>query len=64
MGRAWTQVTDVKSFLSARGNVRTGSHRMTGKTLHWPYCVQCGLVWLKNDVTRRAMKSPCVWEDD
>lgn len=64
MAKEWSRVTNVSAFLASKGTKRTGSHRFTGKTLHWPYCVQCRLILLKNEVTRRAAKAPCVWEDD
>ena len=43
---------------------RRGPHAFTRKILNWPYCVHCGLVLLKNDVSRRAAKHQCEWEDD
>lgn len=63
--KSWTQVHDVREFLSRTGNrrIREG-HTLDGRVAHWPYCIHCGLVALKNDVTRRALKNKCVtWED-
>ena len=42
---------------------RTGPHRFTERVCHWPYCSRCGLVLLRNDVSRRAAGQPCVWEE-
>ena len=47
-----------------RGVRRSGSHRMTKRILHWPYCSNCKLMALRNDVTRRALRAPCVWWED
>ncbi len=44
-----------------------GPHQMSGviKRMPWPYCRRCGLVALRNDATRRALKEQCeTWEDD
>lgn len=36
------------------------SHKTDPKGLqHWLYCRQCGLVYLRNDVTRKEMRKPC-----
>ncbi len=37
----------------------TGPHSMTCKLLNWWFCSRCGLVSLKNDVTRRALRAGC-----
>jgi hypothetical protein len=60
----WEPVTDVHEFLNQRGNKRVrDGHSLKGRILHWPYCEHCGLIALKNDVTRRALKAQCVvWE--
>jgi len=29
----------------------------------WEYCRKCGLLYLKNDVTRKAIKAPCPSDD-
>lgn len=61
----YKRVDDVRAFLSRKGNVRTGVHNFSQrKILHWPYCANCGLALLKNDVSRRAARAPCRWEDD
>lgn len=59
----WKAVKDVGAFLNERGTFRTGPHRMDKKILHWSYCRNCGLIALKNDATRKALKVPCRWED-
>lgn len=47
---------------------RTGAHRLTGtfgkkSRVAYRYCVQCGIVNLRNDATRKALRKPCVWEE-
>lgn len=54
----------VKSGEVRAGARRRGPHAMTGKVLHWPYCKRCGLVGLKNDITRAALRRECEWEED
>lgn len=44
--------------------MRRGPHQMTQKLLHWRYCARCGLLNLKNDSTRRALKRECVTEEE
>ena len=46
----------------AKAKVRRGPHVMTKrlKRLPWPYCARCGLVALKNDASRAALKRECV----
>ncbi len=44
---------------------RRGAHAMTRgfKRLPWRFCAHCGLMNLKNEATRQALKRPCeVWE--
>lgn len=36
------------------------AHRFDKKVMHWWYCSGCGLVALRNDVTRRSMSKPCI----
>lgn len=43
---------------------RRGPHSFTKKICNWPYCSKCGLVALKNDVSRRAVKAECQWMED
>lgn len=59
-------VADVRAFLAEQGRKVTGAHSMTGvlKRMPWPYCKRCGLIALRNDATRKALREPCVtWED-
>ena len=60
MTEAWQQVRDVRAFLAERGSRRERPHAFTKRVCSWPYCKHCGLVALKNEVTRRAMSAPCV----
>ena len=40
-------------------------HNFKGRICGKAYCVQCGLIWLNNDATRKAVKQLCdVGEDD
>ncbi len=35
------------------------------KQLSWPVCKFCGLVYLKNELTRQAIRVGCwLWEDE
>ena len=59
---------EARAFLAQRGNRHVGEHAMKGRIgkkppLPWVFCTNCGLLNLKNDVTRRALRAPCVWED-
>lgn len=49
---------------SSKAKLRRGPHSMTKKILHWAYCSRCGLVALKNDATRRALRAECVTLED
>lgn len=51
---------EMREFLSMKGIKSVGVHSMTRTIFHWPYCSRCGLLALKNDVTRRALRGPCV----
>ena len=55
---------EVRAFMTNKGTVRRGVHAFTRKICHWPYCAHCGLVALKNDVSRKAAKAACEYEDD
>ena len=44
--------------------IKRGPHSLTKRICHWAYCSRCGLVALKNDVTRRALKKECVTEEE
>ncbi len=46
-----------------KGTVRRGPHQMTKRILHWPYCARCGLVALKNEASRQALRRECVTEE-
>ena len=54
---------EKRAWLNEKGNRRTGPHALTRKIMHWLYCARCGLVALKNDATRKALKAPCAWEE-
>lgn len=59
----WHRVENVADFLNQGRTIR-GVHSFAKKVLHWPYCAHCGLVMLKNDVSRRAVKGACVRLED
>ena len=55
---------DQRDFLKTRGTKRVRPHQMSKKILAWAYCANCGLMALKNDVSRTAVSKQCVtWED-
>lgn len=56
----WKQVSDVRAFLADKGTKRVREHAFTKKVCHWSCCGQCGLLLLKNDATRKAVKAKCV----
>jgi hypothetical protein len=66
MAREWTTIPahDVRAFLSRQGNKSVGVHALKPlRPLHWPVCSRCGLIALKNERTRKALKAACVvWE--
>jgi len=55
--------SEKKQWLLARGTRRRGVHNFSRKISHWPFCSNCGLVALKNDVSVRAAKAQCEWEE-
>lgn len=59
----WKQVGNVGEFLAEKGSKRSGPHRMTKQIVSWWYCANCGLIALKNDVSCKAVKAKCIWED-
>lgn len=52
-----------REWLNAKGQWRTGPHIMKRRVCHWLACTRCGLVQLKNDVSRKAVSKPCRWEE-
>jgi hypothetical protein len=41
------------------------THRTSDKPLvKWYYCLKCGLVYLRNEVTSKAMRQGCEAKDD
>lgn len=60
----WTRVEDVKGFLASKGQRSVGVHQMRhAKRISWPLCSRCGLLALRNDATRKALREPCVIEE-
>lgn len=60
----WERVTNIRAFMDSRGQRSVGVHQMRSvKRLPWPYCSRCGLLALRNDATRKAMREACVVEE-
>jgi len=59
----WHRVEDVRAFLAQKGRRSVGTHQLTKRILHWPYCARCGLVALKNQATAKELSKPCVVEE-
>lgn len=63
----WTTLapSEVREFLSRKGQRREGTHAFKQhKRIPWPMCRHCGLLALRNEATRRAMRAKCItWED-
>lgn len=62
----WYRTKDeVRAFLALKGKERRGPHSpKMRRGIPWPVCSHCGLVWLKNDLTRAAIKAVCVTIED
>ncbi len=54
---------DARAFITSKGTKHVGTHVMKEQLLHWRFCSNCGLLNLKNEVTRLAMRKACVWYD-
>lgn len=39
-------------------------HAFTFSILNWHVCSRCGLIFLKNDATRKAANKPCPGRED
>lgn len=60
----WHRVQDVKAFMESRGQRTVAEHSMRSiKRLSWPVCARCGLLALRNDATRKALREKCVVEE-
>lgn len=58
----WHQETpeeraEYQRWLSRR--IVRAPHAMTMKCLNWTYCSRCGLLSLKNEATRQALRQGC-----
>ncbi len=58
----WVKV-DTKEFLTRKGSIRRQPHNFSRKVLSWMSCCTCGLLTLRNDPTKKAMKKMCEWEE-
>lgn len=58
---------EKRALLLSTGVRKTGTHNVTGTIgrppMPWRFCVNCGLLALKNDATRRALRAACEWEE-
>lgn len=59
-GGDWHRVQNVGEFLADKGTKRVREHALTKRILNWSYCAHCGLVALKNDATRKALREKCI----
>lgn len=60
----WYKVEDVRAFLNG-GRRSVGVHSPKPlKRMPWPRCSRCGLLYLRNDATTRALRQPCVTIED
>lgn len=60
----WHKVEDIKAFM-AGGRKVSGVHSpKIRRGIPWPCCSRCGLLYLKNEATRRAIKQACVTIED
>lgn len=55
--------SEARDLLRSSGRRVSRPHAMTKKVCHWSVCAHCGLVALKNDVSRRALRALCVTEE-
>jgi hypothetical protein len=39
-------------------------YHVKGFRFPWPICAKCGLIWLKNEISRKAAKGRCEGSDD
>lgn len=61
MSGQWHRVQDVKAFLAEKGVRSVGVHAPRSiKRIPWPMCRRCGLLYLKNAPTAKAISAPCV----
>jgi hypothetical protein len=62
----WTTLSreEQRAFWARKGTIKRRPHAMTKKVLHWSYCAGCGLVALRNEITRQALRNPCETEED
>ncbi len=60
----WVTV-DTREFLARKGRVDRGHHSPKAiKRIPWPVCSRCGLLYLKNEATRKAINAACSIEVD
>ncbi|HEY0712278.1 MAG TPA: hypothetical protein VGF45_06375 [Polyangia bacterium] len=64
MSERWNRVADVRAFLASQGRRSVGVHQMKNvKRMPWPLCTRCGLLALRNDASRKALREQCVVEE-
>jgi len=50
---------EKRQLLAAVDNEPKRPHAFTKKMMHWPMCGRCGLLALKNDATKKAIREGC-----
>jgi hypothetical protein len=58
----WSRETpeDRKAYTKwLKRRIVKAPHAMTMKCLNWMYCSRCGLLTLKNEETRKALRAGC-----
>jgi hypothetical protein len=52
----------IPTMKKPEGATKLSPHKsVTYKRFPWPVCAKCGLVYLKNDATRKRLREGC-WE--
>jgi len=55
---------DTRTMLANKGVRRIRDHDMTRQILNWRCCRHCGLLGLKNEATRQALRAKCITYED
>lgn len=61
----WSRASaaEAAAILHSKGTKRVRPHNLSRCVHHWRACAYCGLMNLKNEATRKALKQKCVvWE--
>lgn len=44
--------------------MKNRGHNPSGKVVGYLYCIKCGLMYLKNTVTQKAIRANCPGDDE